>query len=158
MPIYAQQPHMTDFESELQRRGYLVYTNVGVSMMPLLRQRRDLVMIRRITGPLKKNDAVLFLRPDGAYVLHRIVRVCGDGKYRIAGDNCIGSELVPEERIIGILTEVIRDGRHIPVGSREYRRYLKSVPWRRCRLKLRHLRGIVKRKISAVCRKSRHAE
>ena len=148
---------MTGFAGEIESKGYIVYTNVGVSMMPLLRERRDLVMIRRITRPLRRNDAVLFLRPDGAYVLHRIIRVCGNGWYRIAGDNCIGSELVPEERIIGILTEVIRDGRHISVNSAEYRRYLRRVPWQRGRLKLRYLCGAIRRKMAA-CGKNRHAE
>ena len=144
---------MTKFENEIQEKGYIVYTNVGDSMMPLLRQNKDLMVIRKITEPLKKNDAVLFKRPNGAYVLHRIIRVCGSGQYRIVGDNRSFPETVPEEWIIGILTEVIKDGRHISVESDEYKRYLKTVPWHRFGLKMRHYPRAVMGKIKRVLRR-----
>ena len=51
---------MHKFENEIQSKGYIVYTNVGDSMMPLLREHRDIMVIRKITEPLKKYDAVLF--------------------------------------------------------------------------------------------------
>ena len=35
------------FEDLLQQDGYLVYTNIGCSMMPLLRERRDVIEIRK---------------------------------------------------------------------------------------------------------------
>ena len=104
--------------------------------MPLLRQHKDIMVIRKITEPLKKNDVVLFKRPNGAYVLHRIIKVCGLGNYRVAGDNRWSSETVPEEWIIGILTEVVKDGRHISTQSDEYKAYVKKVPLHRFKLKL----------------------
>lgn len=141
---------MTKFENEIESKGYIIYTNVGDSMMPLLRQNKDLMVIRKITEPLKKNDAVLFKRPNGAYVLHRIIRVCGLGQYRIAGDNRSFSEIVPEEWIIGILAEVIKDGRHISAESEEYKAYVRKVPMHRLKLKLQHYPQAVKRKITRV--------
>lgn len=141
---------MTKFENEIREKGYIVYTNVGDSMMPLLRQNRDIMVIRKITAPLKKYDAVLFKRPNGAYVLHRIIKVCGLGQYRIAGDNRHSSEIVPEEWIIGILTEVIKDGRHITADSEEYRAYVKKVPLYRFKLKLQYYPRAVAGKIKRV--------
>ena len=129
---------MTNFETEIRRSGYIVYTNKGDSMMPLLRQDRDLLVIRAVTAPLKKNDVVLFKRENGAYVLHRIIKVCGMGMYRICGDNRDYAEPVPEEWIIGILTEIIRDGQHITMQDPSYLQYMKKLPARRFRLKLRH--------------------
>ena len=38
------------FEEELERNGILIYTNRGDSMMPLLRENRDLIHIRRVNG------------------------------------------------------------------------------------------------------------
>ena len=38
---------------ELAAHGSLVYTNVGVSMRPLIRQGRDLLVIRTCTGRLR---------------------------------------------------------------------------------------------------------
>ena len=129
---------MTRFEDEIRRKGYIAYTNEGDSMMPLLRQHRDVMVIRKLTEPPKKNDAVLFKRPDGAYVLHRIIKVCGMGMYRVCGDNRDYAEPVPEEWIIGILTEIIRDGQHITMQDPSYLQYMKKLPARRFRLKLRH--------------------
>lgn len=144
---------MNKFENEIQSKGYIVYTNDGDSMMPLLREHRDIMVIRKITEPLKKNDAVLFKRPNGAYVLHRIVKVCGLGQYKIAGDNRAFAEKVPEEWIIGILSEVIKDGRHISVESDEYKAYLKKVPYRRLRLKLKRFPTRVLNKIKRIIRR-----
>lgn len=120
----------TSFEEVLESSGQLVYTNKGVSMLPLLRQGRDLMVIRRREeGRCKKYDAVLFRRfeRDGskAYVLHRILRVNPDGSYWIVGDNCVSGETVREENILGVLTEVIRDGKkHVSVTDPNYRAYV----------------------------------
>lgn len=113
------------FEQVLERDGSLVYPNVGDSMMPLLRQGRDLMVIgRRPEGRCKKYDAVLYKRPNGQYVMHRILKVRRDD-YVICGDNRIRREFgVPDEWIIGILTAVIRDGKTIPVTDRKYRLYV----------------------------------
>lgn len=147
---------MTKFEHEIQSKGYIVFTNEGDSMMPLLRQHRDIMVIRKITEPLKKYDAVLFKRPNGAYVLHRIVKVCGMGQYRIAGDNRSFSELIPEEWIIGILTEVIKDGKHISVESEEYKAYVKTVPKRRLKLKIKkHIYDIKRIILKLIRRKTK---
>ena len=129
----------TTFEALLQRDGRLVYTNRGVSMMPLLRENRDLMVIER-KGPerCRRLDVVLFKRPGavgrGAYVLHRILRVNPDGTYWIIGDNCVQGETVQEEQILGILTAVVRDGETIPVTDLRYRLYSRlwcgNVPFR----------------------------
>ena len=41
----APQERVMSFEEILRERGCFVYTNVGTSMMPLLRQRRDIIWI-----------------------------------------------------------------------------------------------------------------
>ena len=138
---------MTKFENEIDSKGYIVYTNEGDSMMPLLRQHRDIMVIRKVTEPLRKYDVVLFKRPNGAYVLHRIIKVCGQGQYRIAGDNRSFSEMVPEEWIIGILSEVIRDGRHLSVESEAYKAYVKKVPRHRFKLRMQHYAQAVLRRL-----------
>jgi len=116
------------FEELLERDGRLVYTNKGVSMMPLLRQDRDLMVIKK-KGPerCRKLDVVLFRRPGvrgrGAYVLHRILRVNKDGTYWIVGDNCASGETVAEQQILGVLTAVVRDGKTISVTDLGFRIY-----------------------------------
>lgn len=114
------------YEEQLQEHGKLIYTNVGDSMMPLLRQNRDLMVIEaRPQGRLKKYDAVLYKRPaTGAYVMHRILEVREDD-YVLCGDNrCWKEEGVKDDWILGILTAVIRDGKQISVTDRKYRLYV----------------------------------
>lgn len=113
----------TTFEEELNRTGKLVYTASGVSMMPLIRQQTDLILIEK-RDHWGVPDVVLFRRPGvtgrGAYVLHRIARVNPDGSCFIIGDNCISGETVQPENILGVLTDVIRDGKHLPISSPAY--------------------------------------
>lgn len=145
---------MTTFENEIESKGYLAFPNEGDSMMPLLREHKDIMVIRKITEPLKRYDAVLFKRPSGRYLMHRIVKVCGNGTYLIAGDNRHFEETVPEEWIIGILDEVIRDGKHISVTSCEYQNYLKKVPWHRFWLKVKWYAKAPIRKIKRMLGKN----
>lgn len=141
---------MTKFENEIQKNGYIVFTSQGDSMMPLIHQHKDILLIRKITEPLKKYDTVLFKRPDGTYVLHRIIKLCGLGRYSIVGDNRLKAETVPEEWIIGILSEIIRDKKHISVESEEYKAYLKKLPLRRFKLKIQRLVTLLKRKLKKI--------
>lgn len=116
------------FEDELRRSGRLVYTNVGVSMMPLLREGRDVMVIERLDDEPRRYDAVLFrrdgVRGRGEYVMHRILRKLPDDKYWIVGDNCTDGETVSRENILGRLTHVNRGGRIIKTTDLSYRMYV----------------------------------
>lgn len=116
----------SSIEAVLNQHGTLVYTNVGTSMMPLLRQGRDLMVIQKKGQQrCQKFDAVLYKRPsDGRYILHRILEV-RENDYIIAGDNNTFLEYgITDNDILGILTAVIRDGRKIPVTDPSYQRYV----------------------------------
>ena len=109
------------FEDVIGRKGKLVYTNVGDSMLPFIRQDRDLVIIERPQGRLKKYDVAFYKRDSGAYILHRVVKVTGNG-YVIRGDNRYENEYdITDRHIIGVLTAIVRDGKEIPVTSPSYR-------------------------------------
>ena len=111
------------FEDVLARDGKLVYTCVGTSMLPMLRQRRDLVIIVPPAGRLRRYDIALYKRDSGRYILHRVLRVKKDG-YVLCGDNQWRREYgVTDGRIIGVLTAFVRDGREISVTDRRYRLY-----------------------------------
>lgn len=118
----------TTFEEELNRSGKLLYTNVGVSMRPLLREGRDVMVIERAED-YRVLDAVLFRRPGvagrGAYVMHRILRRQPDGRYWIVGDNCTEGEVVAREDILGVLTGVMRGGKLTHVTDLRYRAYVR---------------------------------
>ena len=113
------------FEDLLEKDGYLVYTNVGCSMLPLLRQRRDIIEIRKKDPAVrcKKYDAVLYKRGD-RYILHRILKV-REKDYVICGDHNIWREYgITDEQILGVMTRVIRDGRSVTPDDWRYKLYV----------------------------------
>lgn len=131
-------------EQELAQEGQVMIQTVGVSMEPMLHNRKSTVVLAAKRGPVKEQDVVLYCRPTGEYVLHRVVKVL-DGAYLIRGDNCIGSETVPEAWIIGVMTGYFVDeGEHyISCASKEYQEYLDTLKLFRWLLWLRTLPGRV---------------
>lgn len=116
------------FEDILQNGDILYYTNVGDSMMPLIEQGRDLLMISpKPKGRLEVDDVPLYKRDSGQYVLHRIIKVFPDD-YGIRGDNRYGLERgISDRHIIGILTGIIRDGKTITISDPEYLAYVDQL-------------------------------
>ena len=149
----------SSFEEELERSGHIAYTNVGISMLPLLRENRDVMRIEK--RPWACYDAVLFRRPDvtgrGHYIVHRILRVNQDGSCWIVGDNLTEGETVQPENILGVLTGVYRDGKIVELNDAKYRLYValwcKPWPlrfavlrvWRLCRRVLSRLKRAIKK-------------
>lgn len=86
----------------------------GVSMRPMLRQHKDIVVIKRTSGRLKKNDVPLYHRKGSdKYILHRILKVTDDG-YVIRGDNLFKNEYdIKDENIVGVLKAFYRGGKYI---------------------------------------------
>ena len=112
------------FEEQLRKNGKLIYTNKGDSMMPLIRQDRDLLVIVPAQGRLKKYDVPLYRRDDGKYVLHRILKVRRED-YVICGDNRWKKEYgISDRHVIGVLSAVVRDGKELSVNDRRYRLYV----------------------------------
>lgn len=115
---------LTTFEELLARDGRFVYTNVGGSMLPLLRQRWDIIEIHA-KGPdrCQKYDVVLYKR-GGKYILHRVLKVLPDG-YLIAGDNNDFIERdVTDDMILGVMTRVLRNGKSVTPDNFWYRCYV----------------------------------
>ena len=140
------------YEEYLDENGELTYTNVGTSMMPLLKQHRDLFTVtKRGSGRLKKGDVVLYRRPPNRYVLHRIIEVRPED-YVILGDNCVKKEYgIKDEDILAVMTGYVRKGREHKTSDLSYRLYsfyiMHTIPLRtgvkRLYFRLRKLAKIV---------------
>lgn len=113
-----------EIEKQLRENGFYVSTTVGVSMWPMLRNRRDRVILRPLEAGerLSRFDLPLYRRSDGKYVLHRIIGV-EDGYYVIRGDNTYAKEKVFDNQIIGVVSEFYRKDRHILADNSKYRSY-----------------------------------
>ena len=113
----------------------------GPSMRPLFRQGKDIVIIGKPTGELKKGDVPLYKRRNYDFlVLHRILKV-KDDEYIIRGDNTYSLEHVPKDYVVGVLKAFYRNGKYTNCEtSKRYKLYIKfinlSYPfrflWKRC--------------------------
>lgn len=110
-----------NFEEALAGCGEYVTQVRGVSMYPMLRYRRDPVLIHPLSGELRRYDVAVYAKSD-RYVVHRVLDVRPD-HYVIRGDNCSAKEYVPKEAVRGVVVGFWRSGRYIPVTDRMYRAY-----------------------------------
>ena len=138
---------MSTFEEILNKDGRLVYKTRGVSMLPMLHQNRDIVVIVPPEGRLKKYDVALYKR-GSSYILHRIIGT-QDEEYLIRGDNTYRMELVPPEQVIGVLTGVVRNGKSYTVEDTGYQIYCRF--WNAINL-LRKLLFRMRRKAGKIAR------
>ncbi len=151
----------SSFEEVLNRDGRLAYTNVGFSMLPLIREGRDVMLIeKRDITEIKRYDAVLFRRENikgrGEYILHRILKILPDGRFYIVGDNCTEGEIVKPSQILGVLSGLHRDGKPINMGGFRYKTYvaLWCAPYH-LRFGILHTKRFIFRCLSAVLHKLR---
>lgn len=146
----AQRMHIED---ALAQQGMYVGTTVGVSMRPMLRNRRDTIIVEPLRGRrLQRFEVPLYRRGD-AYVLHRCVEVLPHG-YTMLGDNCLNKEPnIPDERVIGVLTGFYRGDKQVNMDGAAYRAYVRAwyalYPLRRVAMHARAFAGRVKRKVLA---------
>lgn len=112
-------------EEELKQKGICVSTTVGYSMFPMLRDRKDTVILIPVgEQKLQKYDLPLYRRPSGHYVLHRILKVKEDG-YVMCGDNqWIKEDPVPHGWVIGVVKGFYREETYVDVGNKWYRAYV----------------------------------
>ena len=138
---------MSTFEEILNKDGRLVYKTRGVSMLPMLHQNRDIVVIVPPEGRLKKYDVALYKR-GSSYILHRIIGM-QDKEYLIRGDNTYWMEHVSPELVIGVLTGFVRNGKSYTVedtGYQIYCRFWNAIyPLRKLLFLMRRIAGKIAR-------------
>ena len=142
-------------EEVLLNNGKYVGPTVGVSMLPMLKNRRDSIIVLPKTERLKPLDVALYRRGKD-YVLHRVLSVTEEG-YIIRGDNCYADEIVPEEAVIGVLSEFYRKDKHILCTDEKYLRYakrrIKNYPIRRVLMRFRWTLGSIRRRVLKLFKK-----
>ena len=94
----------------------------GLSMLPMLRQGKDNVVLSPVPARLKKYDLPLYQRDNGQYVLHRVIQV--GTTYTCMGDN----QFIPEpglrhDQMIGVVTGFYREEKFHDVQEWGYRLY-----------------------------------
>lgn len=112
-------------EEIIARDGVFVSTTSGTSMKPMLRDRRDTVVIVPVKGRLKKYDVALY-RSGEKYLLHRVVKVLPDS-YVFCGDNRVVLEKgIGDDDVIGRLSEVWRGEKKLDLDGFGYKFYSRA--------------------------------
>ncbi len=133
----SEQNNLNNIEPEIRKslaQGRLVtFETHGISMLPLLHDGGDKVVLKRPEGKLNINDVALCKTDANRFVLHRVVAFEGDG-YRLLGDNCSTGEFCPNDSMVtGVAVGFVRRGKQISVESFSYKFYVRH---RRLLLKL----------------------
>lgn len=110
-------PSLTSFEDVLDKDEELIFTNVGYSMYPLIKQREDVLRIVK-SDNYKKGDIVLYKSEIDHYVLHRILKIKKD-KVILAGDyNYFKDKPISKDMILGVLRTITKkDGKIIDLDK-----------------------------------------
>ena len=115
--------------------GQFVFYPTGISMLPTVIPNEDCVVLVEPKN-IKKYDLILFTRPNGKYVLHRIINI-KNGEYIIKGDNQNWTEKTTIDKVIAKVSEVRKkDGSvinynkltsKVTVAKLESRKFIKRV-------------------------------
>lgn len=95
----------------------------GISMLPLLRQGRDSVSLRRVDSPIRKGDILFYQRPDGSFVLHRVRAVTPEGLTMMGDNQTLPEGGVSPDWVIGRVTRIFRDDKEVTCDGFGYRLY-----------------------------------
>ncbi len=112
----------TTIADELKNGKNVTYFTIGVSMRPLLTERKTHVMIAPIET-VKNGDILLYIRKNNAKVLHRCIKQDADFYY-MRGDNTYGLERIQKEQAIGVVTHIYRKGKRFDVNNQTYKAYV----------------------------------
>lgn len=128
----------------------------GTSMLPLIVQGRDSVVLKKRTKepahPVKRHDIAFYRRSNGQFVLHRVMKCHRDGTYTMCGDNqLILEKNISAEQIIGYVSQLYKGDKLISFHSLRYRIYVlfwTCMPYRRFVRFFKQGIHLIKRKLS----------
>ena len=120
---------------ELSAGRSVRFSPSGSSMLPMLREGIDSVVLSPLPEQLKKYDLPLYRRTNGQYILHRVIRV--GQTYTCIGDNQFYEESgVEHEQMIAVVSSFSRKNREYRVSNFWYMLYCRLWHFSR---PLRHL-------------------
>ena len=123
----------------------------GTSMLPLIVQGRDSVVLKRnFEGAANKHDIAFYRRGNGQFVLHRVMKILDDGTYVMCGDNQTALEYgIKKGQIIGYVCKLYKGEDERSLTSLRYKLYL--FMW--CIMPYRRLVFFIKGKYSGLKRR-----
>lgn len=139
-------------KEQLEQGKTVEFLPNGTSMLPLIRQKRDRIVLKKAPKQLKKYDLPLYLRNNGQFVLHRVVDIDKNG-YVMCGDNQFQREYgIKDEQILAIACGIYRDDEYLSFDDKKYVNYCKKQVTKKriygAYMRIRNFAGSIKRKIT----------
>ncbi len=97
----------------------------GTSMCPFLRPG-DTVYLAPMDAPAEVGDILLFRRPSGAYILHRVVALGENGCLWLLGDSQLVKEPISPDWIRGKVVQARRKGQLITPDDKAWKFYRRA--------------------------------
>lgn len=102
-------------QSCLEKSGSFEFSPHGGSMLPTVREGDSVKLVP--PGDIRKYDVILYRRPGGKAVLHRVI-ACKGEKLVTRGD----AQWLPEfnvrkESVVALAPSFTRDGKTVPLGG-----------------------------------------
>lgn len=122
----------TQFFEEIDRmlqNGHSVTMRAkGNSMLPFIRDERDSVVLQRSKN-MAVGSIILARLQNGSYVLHRVYRLEKEEIVLMGDGNLYATERCRRNEVVGVVTQIIRDGRQVDCTSRK--ECFKAWVWRK---------------------------
>lgn len=110
------------FEERLAEGQSVRFSPRGTSMLPMIRQGKDSVVLSPVKGKLKRGDIPLYRRDNGNYVMHRIDAV-GETYTCIGDHQFVAEHGIRQDQVIAVVTEFYRGKRRYSAENVGYRAY-----------------------------------
>ncbi len=132
-------------EEGIKNGGKYRFYPKGDSMLPLIREGIDSVVLIE-ASKVNKYDMVLYIREDGSYVLHRVVKAEANG-FSLCGDNqCVIERGIKPKQIKAAVAGFYRGEEYVPADDPRHIKYAKeriaSIPFRHFKA---HVKGLIKK-------------
>lgn len=114
-----------DYKTELQKNGVIAFVPGGNSMWPFIKNRKQSVIVKTISEDIKPYDVIFYLRPQGTFVLHRVIEVLEDG-FICSGDSQLETERVKKEWVFGIMDGFYKGKKYISVQDEKYKKQVEK--------------------------------
>ena len=100
----------------------------GTSMLPLIREGKDSVILSPLPYTVNVGDIILYKRTNGQFVLHRVMKA-KNGSFTMCGDNQVVFEKgITRQNMIALASGIIRDDEEITFSENEdYLAYTKKL-------------------------------
>lgn len=122
----------------------VVITARGNSMRPFLRDRIDRLILAKPCDAVQKGDVMLYEKPDGVFVLHRVVSKDEDGTFTFMGDCQNNKDVgVTADMIKAKLVGFFRGSKEISTDNPRYKKFVNI--WMKSRFVRRIYVGIFHR-------------